>query len=92
MDSQFYNFKTSVDWLQVLGAAEIAMWAYFIINLGFFLLNINDLPIFSGSQGAHNNTPSRSMAYLKRAGIGLVVVGFIKVIVAFYTFIIMRSF
>lgn len=84
-------FKNDWNLIFFLQVAEGALWGYFFIQLGLFLVHIHQLPAYFKASAGEQQTPPPAITYLKRAGIGLVVAGILKIALLLYTSFVMKA-
>jgi asparagine N-glycosylation enzyme membrane subunit Stt3 len=85
------SFKTDWNFIFFLNVADAGIWAYFILQFGFFLMYAHQLPTFFKQTTDTETQMPLSIKYLKRAGLALVVLGIVKLITLFYTALVMKS-
>jgi hypothetical protein len=85
------SFKSDWNFIFFLNVADAGIWAYFILQFGFFLMYVHQLPTFFKQTAEAETQIPICIKYLKRAGLALVVLGIVKLIMLFYTALVMKS-
>lgn len=70
--------------LLYLGYAEIALWAYFLIQLGLCIMRIDDFRAFFKREADEQASKLYGIIWLKRAGFALLGVGVVKLVAMLY--------
>jgi hypothetical protein len=92
LNMEMYDlFTTNIKWMQFLALAQIAVLAYFMIQLGLSLWRLPEWKAYFDNKTAEDVEPL-CVRFIKRAALGLIIWGVLKLIAAIYMVITVNDF